>query len=150
MPIFRCVGCGQLNRISGAREGAPMCGACKKPFDTSGAPQEVDTAGLRDTLARSPLPVLVDFWAPWCGPCRRAAPILDSLARQRAGQLLVLKVNSDDHPDAAAPLGIQGIPTFVIFRGGREAARQVGLPPPDGFARWIDAQLEAPRAPASP
>ncbi|MBS2028127.1 MAG: thioredoxin [Deltaproteobacteria bacterium] len=150
MQIFRCSSCGQLNRIAAAREGSPVCGACKKTLDLSGAPQEVDAASMRDAIARAPVPVLVDFWAPWCGPCRRAAPMLDALARERAGQVLVLKVNSDDHPDAAAPLGIQGIPTFVMFRGGREAARQVGLPPPDGFARWIDSQLESARVAASP
>ena len=141
MAIYRCAACGQLNRVGTPPGGEPVCGACKRPLDTAGAPQEVDAAGLREAVARSPVPVVVDVWAPWCGPCRQAAPLLDALARQHKGELLVLKVNGDDHPEASASLGVQGIPTFVAFRGGREVSRQVGLPPKDAFARWVGAQV---------
>jgi thioredoxin 2 len=143
MKIFRCAGCGGVNRVGQAPAGQqPVCGRCKQPLDVSGAPQEVDAAGLKAAVSASPIPVLVDFWAPWCPPCRRAAPLLEQLARARAGQVLVLKVNTQDHPEAAAPHRIQSIPSFLLFRGGAERDRQVGLPPPEAFARWVDGHLD--------
>ncbi len=102
------------------------CGACKaelSPFDT---PQEVNERELDEAVAHSSLPVLVDFWAPWCGPCRAVAPEIERLAGERQGQVLVLKVDTDRASGAAAKHRVQGIPTFVLFRGGREAKRAVG------------------------
>jgi thioredoxin 2 len=84
------------------------------------------------------VPVLVDFWAPWCGPCRLAGPILDKLSRQRAGQVISLKLNTEDHPGPSAQLGIRGIPTFIVFHQGKELTRQSGLLPEPSFAQWID------------
>ena len=134
----RCARCGALNRLGAPPAGrTPVCGRCKADLDVSGEPQGVDGAALDAAVRSSPVPVLVDFWAPWCGPCRAAAPILADLGRARAGDLLVLKVNSDEEPAASARLGIRAIPTFVLFQGGREVARQSGVMPRGDLERWV-------------
>ncbi|HEX4475957.1 MAG TPA: thioredoxin domain-containing protein [Polyangiaceae bacterium] len=139
MHTFRCVHCGALNRVPDKRVAQkPICGQCKARLDVSGTPQEVDASELERVVAASPVPVLVDVWAPWCGPCRIAAPVVERLAKSRAGLLIVLKVNSDTHPEVSAKHRIQGIPAFIMFRRGVEAARQVGLLPEAAFARWVD------------
>jgi thioredoxin 2 len=137
--VFRCNDCGAFNRVREPGGKTPICGRCKARLDVSGAPQEVDGAALDAAISSSPVPLLVDFWAPWCGPCRMAAPQLDEIARSNAGSLLVLKLNTDQNQDAAARHRVQGIPLFVMFRGGYEAARQTGLPPRSAFERWISA-----------
>ena len=139
MHAYRCTRCKTLNRVPESRAGdAPICGRCKARLETSGAPQEVNAIELEALIESSPVPIVVDFWAPWCGPCRAAAPILDRIARSHAGRVLVLKLNSDEHPETSARHRIQGIPAFVAFRDGAEAGRQVGLLPEAAFTRWVD------------
>lgn len=139
MRMFRCAHCGAFNRVPEARpDGEPTCGRCKQPLDVSGAPQAVDADGFARAVASSPVPVLVDFWAPWCGPCRMAAPILDEVGRRRAGRTVVLKVNTDEAPGPSSQLGIRGIPTFVVFKEGREVARQSGVMPATSMTQWVD------------
>ncbi len=135
--MFRCQSCGALNRVGSGGQGTAVCGRCKTTLDTSGKPQEVDAAGFHAAVRSAQVPVLVDFWAPWCGPCHAAAPILDQVARARAGKVLVLKVNTDEQPDVASAFGIRGIPTFILFANGQEVARQSGVMPVGALDQWI-------------
>lgn len=133
--LLRCTGCGTTNRVPAGRVGAkPVCGTCKKGLE-AGRPQIVDSASFDALVLRQELPVLVDFWASWCGPCRMIAPTLEGVATKLAGRLVVAKVNVDEAQDLAARYGIQSIPCLVAFSGGAEVDRVVGALPP--------AQLQA-------
>ncbi|GEJ58536.1 thioredoxin family protein [Anaeromyxobacter diazotrophicus] len=138
MSAFRCAACGAMNRVRLPPPAPPVCGRCKRDLDLSGAPQPLDAGQLDAAVRSAPVPLLVDFWAPWCGPCRAAAPILEQLAQRRAGRLLVGKVNSDDAASAAARHGIQAIPTFILFSEGRELARHSGVLALPELERWLE------------
>ena len=138
MAIFRCPSCGGINRVPEERVGdKPKCGRCREALDTAGHVQPVVGRGLRSTIESSPVPVLVDFWATWCGPCRVAAPVVEGLAHDRAGEIIVLKLDTDEDPDTSGSLDIKGIPTFILFSGGREVALQSGVMPRDALERWV-------------
>ncbi len=133
-----CQTCQARNRIPIAAAGKPRCAKCHTDLPWVA---NADGAELDRAVASSQIPILLDLWAPWCGPCRAVAPALEQLAGARAGSLRIIKVNVDDHPGVSAKLGVQGIPTMVLFRDGQEVSRQVGALPADRIGRWVDGAL---------
>ena len=126
--IRSCPACSAKNRIPAARLlDAPKCGKCKAGLPPPSTPIPLDTGyDFNLLINESPLPVLVDFWAVWCGPCKSMAPELDKLAAKKAGQLVVGKVDTDKVPALASQFNIQSIPTLILFRGGEEVSRVTG------------------------
>jgi thioredoxin 2 len=127
--MVRCPSCSAINRVPMERIGPgrkAVCGRCKTALPTDAAPVTVTDATFADEVERSPVPVLVDLWAPWCGPCRMVAPALDALAAEMAGRVRVAKLNVDDNPDTSNRFGVRSIPTLLIFKDGREVDRIVG------------------------
>jgi thioredoxin 2 len=126
--IRPCPRCGSQNRVPAGRlHQRAHCGSCKSPLLPLDAPYVAESADQFDEIVReSSLPVVVDFWAPWCGPCRMVAPELEKLARSKAGAVVVAKVNTDELPQVAGRFGIRGIPTLIRFDRGRETRRVSG------------------------
>lgn len=141
--VVRCPACGQQNRLPAARLHEPsQCGKCHAERLLS-APVPVDEATLAALSRDASLPLLVDFWAPWCGPCRVIAPVLDELAKKRGGEVLFLKLNVDENQSASAEHGISGIPALVLLHQGRERERLVGAHPRQNIEALLDRH--APR-----
>ena len=139
---------GAINRIPAARlTDAPRCGRCRAPL-FGGTPLELDAAGFDRHLQKSELPLLVDFWAPWCGPCRMMAPAFHEAAALLEPRARLAKVNTENEAALAARFGIRSIPTMILFSGGREIARHSGaLTVPAQIAAWADSR--ASHAPAA-
>jgi thioredoxin 2 len=132
--ILSCPACGARNRVNPIARGAPRCAKCKAMLPWL---VDADTASL-DLEATASVPVVVDLWAPWCGPCRAIAPVLEDLVKRHAGRLKVVKVNVDEEPALAARFGARSIPLLVVLRDGREVDRVVGaLPRPALEARLL-------------
>ncbi|MDP2795353.1 MAG: thioredoxin TrxC [Sulfurisoma sp.] len=134
-----CPHCHAANRVPAERlaDGA-TCGKCKGRL-FAGEPVELDAAAFDKHVGRSDIPVVVDFWAPWCGPCRTMAPAFAQAARSLEPSYRLVKVNTEEEQQLAARFGIRGIPTLAIFKGGREVARQAGAMDAGSLARWIQA-----------
>lgn len=137
--IVACPSCAKQNRIPTSATGTPVCAACKTPV-----PWTVDATDTDlDAALDANVPVLVDLWAPWCGPCRTVAPIIEQIARARAGHLKVVKVNVDELPAVSARYGVQGIPMLLLLDHGHEIGRQVGALPAAALERWLDRRIAA-------
>ncbi len=137
--IVACKGCGKKNRLAFERLGDTVqCGDCKQPIGAVGEPIEIQrTADFDNLVAKSSLPLVVDYWAPWCGPCRMVAPELKKVAARQAGQALVVKVNTDLLSDLGQRFGIRSIPTLAVFEGGKELARESGARPAEEIEAFI-------------
>lgn len=134
--MIGCPHCGATNRVPAERlADDPHCGRCGAEL-LPGHPVELGDADFERVVAASPVPVVVDFWAPWCGPCRQMAPQFAQAAAQMKGRALFVKVNSDDNPQTSSRYGIRSIPTLVKLRGGREVDRVSGALPAAQVAAW--------------
>jgi thioredoxin 2 len=140
--IIVCPHCGKKNRVHAAAAGAPHCGSCGKSLPWLA---ESDEQTFSSVVEQSPLPVLVDFWAPWCGPCRMVEPVVRQMAQELAGSLKVVRVNSDDVPELSQRFQIVGIPALLLFDRGQLRDRMTGAVPAATMRSWLQARLPAPK-----
>ena len=138
--IVPCPTCGKKNRVPDAASGMPQCAACHQPLPWVADATDGDFAAVAE---RSKLPVIVDLWAPWCGPCRMVSPILENLARTYAGRVKLVKVNVDESPGLSRRFNAQSIPTLLLLRDGKVVDRQIGAAPESALKRWLDSALAA-------
>jgi thioredoxin 2 len=140
--IVTCPNCGRKNRLRTGEEGVPRCGVCHHHL-----PWLIDAdAESFEAELRAPVPVLVDFWAPWCGPCKWVSPAIADQARNRAGKVKVVKLDIDTAPEIASRYNVQSIPTLMLARDGKEIDRLIGAPPKPQLESWLEEHLAAEAA----
>jgi thioredoxin 2 len=142
--VIRCPVCGANNRVPAEKLQAglqPVCGRCKTLLSVDKQPVTVTDATFSAEVERSPLPVLLDLWAPWCGPCRVIAPVVEQLATEMAGRVRVAKLNVDDNPVTAQRFNVRGIPALLVLKAGREVDRIVGVQPKSEIVRRLQQAI---------
>src|SRR5262245_13247976 len=139
--LIRCPSCGAMNRVpmdKVAPHLQPVCGRCKTVLAVDAKPLIVTDATFAADVERSPIPVLLDMWAPWCGPCRTIAPMIEQLAKEMAGRVRVAKLNVDENPNTASRFRVMSIPTLLVLRGGQELERMVGVQPKNEIIKRLE------------
>jgi len=138
MKVVSCPNCHRRNRVPAAAEGIPRCGNCQKPL-----PWIVDAGDndFAEIVEQASVPVLVDLWAPWCGPCRMVSPVLEQLATEKAGQMKLVKVNADEAPELSQRFEVRSIPTLLVLRQGQVVATQIGAAQASALRPWLEGAL---------
>jgi len=136
--IVQCPNCGRRNRVPAAASGVPRCGNCKTALAWIA---DADDESYGAVVESSKIPVLLDLWAPWCGPCRMVSPVLEKLAAKYAGRVKLAKVNVDQAPRTQARFEVQGIPTLIVLKDGKVVERQTGAAPEPVLSDWLEKAL---------
>jgi thioredoxin 2 len=142
--IVQCLNCGKRNRVPAASRGKPRCANCHQWLPWITAANDSD---FTEIVEKSSVPVLVDMWATWCGPCRMVSPALEQLARERAGQLKLVKVDVDKAPQLSQRFTVQAVPTLLLIDHGQVRARQAGAAPVAALRSWLDQGFAGASAP---
>lgn len=140
MAITICPKCYKLNKVSIEKtaEKDPVCGSCGSILNFQGGISNLSANELKNLVAKSNMPIVVDFWAPWCGPCKMFAPVFSEVAKELSEKIIFVKVNTDEEPMAGQIYNIRGIPTMIVFNNGLEKTRISGAMPADRFKHWLN------------